>query len=30
MVPWERGDGESTTFNFTRWAWQAAMAEGTV
>jgi hypothetical protein len=30
MVPWERGDGESTTFNFTRWAWQAAMAAGTV
>jgi hypothetical protein len=30
MVPWERGDGESTTFKFTRWAWQAAMAAGTV
>jgi hypothetical protein len=30
LVPWERGDGELTTFNFTRWAWQAAMAEGTV
>jgi hypothetical protein len=26
---WERGEGESTSFDFIRWAWQAAMAEGT-
>lgn len=30
MVVWEQGDGESTTFNFIRWAWQAAMATTTV
>ena len=29
MVPWGRGEGESTTFDFIRWAWQAAMVEGT-
>ena len=26
-VVWERGEGESTTFDFIRWAWQATMAE---
>jgi hypothetical protein len=26
---WERGEGESTTFDFIRWAWQATMAEDT-
>lgn len=30
MPAWEQGDGELTTFDFIRWAWQAAMAEGTV
>ena len=25
---WQRGEGESTTFDFNRWEWQAAMAEG--
>jgi hypothetical protein len=24
---WERGEGESTTFDFIRWAWQATMFE---
>jgi hypothetical protein len=27
---WERGEGEPTTFDFTRWAWQAAVAENWV
>lgn len=27
--PWERGEGEPTLFNFYRWAWSAAMFEGT-
>jgi hypothetical protein len=26
---WERGEGESRTFDFIRWAWQATMAEDT-
>ena len=26
---WERGEGESTTFDFIRWSWQAAMMERT-
>lgn len=26
-VVWERGEGESTTFDFIRWAWQATMVE---
>jgi hypothetical protein len=29
LPTWERGEGESTTFDFIRWAWQAAMAGGT-
>jgi len=29
MEIWERNQGESTTFDFIRWAWQAAMVEGT-
>lgn len=29
MEIWERCQGESTIFDFIRWGWQAAMAEGT-
>lgn len=29
MEVWEQGEGEATKFDFIRWAWQAAMAEGT-